>query len=155
MNRNELVLLLACVLSLYGAGNVWLVQLSSYKLWAFVGPQEFQAYHLAWWRSIWGVVLVPASIVLLLSIVMLWWPPPRVPSWTVWAGLGLQVALVLGTALYWGPLMARLGFPGLGASAVLYRQLMLTHWVRVAIVTAYGALTVWMLVTSAWLSRPR
>jgi hypothetical protein len=154
MTRRETVLLMACVLSVYGVGNVWLVQLSSYKLWPFVGPHEFHVYHLAWWRSIWGVVLLPAVLVFLLSILMLWWPPPRVPSWMIWAGLALQLLLVLGTALYWGPLMARVSAPETGLSPVLYRQLMLTHWLRVAIVTAYGALTVWMLASSAWLSCP-
>jgi len=27
-----------------------------------------------------------------------------------------------------------------------------THWLRVAIVTAYGALTLWMFARSAWLA---
>jgi hypothetical protein len=31
--------------------------------------------------------------------------------------------------------------------------LMATHWLRVAIVTAYGALTLWMIAQSAWLGR--
>jgi hypothetical protein len=30
----------------------------------------------------------------------------------------------------------------------LYHELMLTHWIRVAIVTAYGLLAFWMLMRS-------
>jgi hypothetical protein len=134
----------------YGVGNVWLVQLSSYKLWAYVGPREFHDYHLAWWRSIWGVVLVPAGLVFLCAILMLIWRPPGIPSWMLWAGLALQVTLAVGTALYWGPLMARLSTPEGGLSLPLYHTLMLNHWLRVAMVTGYSALTVWMLAISAW-----
>jgi hypothetical protein len=41
-------------LGLYGTGQVWLVQLSSYPLWRYVGEAQFPAYHQAWWRSIWA-----------------------------------------------------------------------------------------------------
>ncbi len=150
MTWNQILLLAVCALGVYGVGNVWLVQVSSYKLWAFVGPGELEAYHAAWWHSIWGVVLFPATLVVIGSVLMLWWPPPHVPAWAPWAGLALQAALVAGTALYWGPLMARLTSPATGLSVALYRQLMLTHWLRVAIVTAYGGLILWMLARSAW-----
>jgi len=61
MIASHFLLLGACALGLFGAGKVWLVQLSSYPLWTYVGEQEFRAYHLAWWHSIWGVILAPAS----------------------------------------------------------------------------------------------
>jgi hypothetical protein len=53
------------------------------------------------------------------------------------------------TAVYWGPLMARLSTPESGLSLPLYHTLMQTHWLRVAIVTAYGLLVFWMLTRSA------
>jgi hypothetical protein len=149
MTKRQLLLLVTCVLSIYGVGNIWPVQVSSYKLWTYVGQREFHEYHIAWWRSIWGVILIPAGLVFLGAILMLIWRPPGVPAWALWVGLALQVALALGTALYWGPLMARLSTPGGGLSLPLYHTLMLNHWLRVAIVTGYAALTVWMLVTSA------
>ncbi len=153
MTRSQWLLLVTCALSLYGVGNIWPVQVSSYRLWAFVGPREFHAYHLAWWHSIWGVILAPAALVVVGSILMLWWPAPGVPAWAPWVGFALQAALVLGTALWWGPLMARLETPGAGLAVERFQLLMLTHWLRVAIVTAYGALALWMLAQSAWLAR--
>jgi len=54
--------------------------------------------------------------------------------------------MALGTAIWWGPLMARVGDPQTGLIAPLYRQLMLTHWIRVVLVTGYGLLAFWMLV---------
>ena len=52
MNRSQWLLLCTCALSIYSVGNIWPVQLSSYRLWKYVGRSEFHAYHLAWWHSI-------------------------------------------------------------------------------------------------------
>ena len=61
-----------------------------------------------------GVALAPAALVFVGTFLMLWWRPPDVPPWALWVGFALQVALVLGTALWWGPLMARLEDAGGG-----------------------------------------
>ena len=150
MNWSEALLLGTCALSLYGVGQVWLVQLSSYRLWTYVGPREFRAYHAAWWRGIWGVVLAPAALVTIGAALMVWRQAPGVPVWAVWFGLALQIALLFGTAIWWAPLMARLEAPDGGILPNAYRLLMKTHWIRVGIVTAYGALLLWMLAQSAW-----
>jgi hypothetical protein len=89
MNESQWLLLTACALGLYGAGQVWLVQLSSYRLWPYVGNREFRAYHAAWWRSIWGVVLAPAALLIVAAALMLWWCAPGVPAWAAVAGLRL------------------------------------------------------------------
>jgi hypothetical protein len=153
MSGSQWLLLATCALSIYGVGNVWPVQVSSYPLWAYVGARDFDAYHRAWWHSIWGVIIAPAALVVVGAVLMLWWPAPGVPSWAPWFGFGLQAALVLGTALWWGPLMARLGPPTEGAGRDRFRLLLATHWLRVAIVTTYAALAIWMLAQSAWLAR--
>ena len=119
MRASEWLLLGTCAFSLYGMGQVWLVQQSSYRLWAYVGDREFRAYHLAWWHSIWGVILAPAAILTIGSVLMLWWRAPGVPAWATWFGLGLQAALFLGTAIWWGPLMARVEAPNGGLARTL------------------------------------
>jgi hypothetical protein len=81
MNKTQWLLLGTCALSLYGMGQVWLVQLSSYRLWAYVGESEFRSYHQAWWQSIWGVILAPAVLLLIGALLMLWWRAPGVPAW--------------------------------------------------------------------------
>ena len=146
---NPLWLLLGVfTLSLYGAGQVWLVQLSSYPLWRYVGAAQFAAYHQAWWRSIWGVVLAPAALVFVGSLLMLRWRTPDAPAWAAWLGAGLQVALAAGTALWWGPLMARLERPAGGLAPERFALLLSTHWLRVGLVTAYAALVGWMMIRS-------
>ncbi len=46
--------------------------------------------------------------------------------------------------------MARLEAPNGGLLHERHRLLMISHWLRVAIVTAYGLLVFWMLAQSAW-----
>jgi hypothetical protein len=150
MNWSQWLLIGTCALSFYGAGQVWLVQVSSYPLWSYVGAREFRAYHAAWWHSIWGVILAPSAILIIGSVVMLWQRAPGVPAWAAWAGFVLQIALLLGTAIWWAPLMARLEAPDGGLMADRYQLLIASHWLRVAIVTAYALLALWMLAQSAW-----
>ena len=149
MNESRWLLLAACALAFYAVGQVWLVQLSSYRLWPLVGEREFRAYHTAWWRGIWGVILAPAALLMLVASLMLWLPAPEVPTWATWLGCALQAALLLGTALWWGPLMARLETPGGGLDRERYQLMLATHWVRVGIITAYAILVFWMAGRSA------
>src|ERR1700722_16434482 len=79
----------------YCVGTVWLVQLSSYPLWAYVGPKEFHSYHIVWWHSIWAPVLFPAGLAFVGAIAMVRFPPPRIPLWVVWSGVFLQVGWVV------------------------------------------------------------
>jgi hypothetical protein len=148
MTPGQWLLLITSALSIYGVGQVWLVQLSSYRLWAYVGEHEFGAYHVVWWRSIWGVVLGPAVLVFIGTALMLRWHGPGIPQWCLWLGFGLQIGLVLGTAAWWGPLMADIQAPDGGLSPERYHLLMTTHWLRVAIITAHGLLLCWMLARS-------
>ncbi len=149
MTPGQGLLFVTAALAAYSVGQVWLVQMSSYRLFAYVGAADFHRYHRAWWRSIWGVVLGPGGLVLLGSLLMLHWSPPAARGWALWLGAGLQVVLYASTAAWFGPLMARLATPGDGMSARRYRLLMRTHWVHVAIVTAYGLLVWWMLAADA------
>jgi hypothetical protein len=142
------LLLSVFALGLYGTGQVWLVQLSSYPLWRYVGDAQFPAYHQAWWRGIWGVILGPAGLVFVGALLMLRWKSPDIPAWSTWLGAGLQIALAAGTAVWWGPLMARLEGPGGGPDPDRLALLLNTHWLRVGLVTAYAMLLAWMLARS-------
>lgn len=142
------LLILTSCLGLYAVGNVWLVQLVCYRLWPSVGRGEAFRYHVAWWHSIWGVLFVPAGVVLLSAIALVWVPPSGVNRSQVWLGLALQIAIYVSTAAWWAPLMARLIKPDGEMLLRDYQLLMSTHWVRLALITAYGVASIYMLVKS-------
>ena len=142
---DRLLLLITFALSAYGTGQVWLVQISGYPLWKFVSDDQFHAYHNAWWRSIWGVILAPAGLLCLCALMMLKWRTPITPAWSVWLGIGMQLILLVGTALWWGPLMARLEQPQGGVDPHRFHVLLNSHWMRVALVSFYSVLLAWMV----------
>jgi hypothetical protein len=150
VDRNRWLLLVNFAIAFYNVGTVWLVQWTCYPLWVFVGRGEWEAYHLAWWHSIWGVILGPGLLGFLGSWAMLWWRPARISTRAVWLGITLQVATYFLTAVWWAPLMARLVevVDPSGMPTLLFRLLLLTHWLRVALITAYGLLMFWMVRVS-------
>jgi hypothetical protein len=142
------LLLANLALGCYSVGTVWLVQLSSYRLWAHVAPNDFQNYHRVWWQSIWGPVLFPAALAFAGAMAMFWIRPPGVPSWAAWLGVVLQIAWVLGTVVWWAPLMMRIGESSGEFPVPLFRLLLSTHWLRVALISAYGVLVFGMAIVS-------
>jgi hypothetical protein len=150
VDRTRWLLLVNFAVAFYNVGTVWLVQLSCYPLWALVGPADFQAYHEAWWHSIWGVILGPGGVGFLGALAMLRWLPPCVPVRAAWLGVALQVAVYLLTAVWWAPLMARLArvVDPSGTQTPEFLLLLSTHWLRVALFTAYGLLMLWMASVS-------
>ena len=116
------------------------------------GVREAFGYHIAWWHSIWGVLFVPAGLVILGSLALLWIRPPGVSRGLAWIGLTFQLVIVVSTAVWWAPLMARLVTPDAGMSLRDYQLLMSTHWIRLALITAYGMASFYMLIKSATVS---
>src|SRR5271165_6467859 len=103
------LLFLNLAFSMMGAGQIWLVQLSSYPLWGHVGPHEFHDYHIAWWHSIWGPLFVPAGLAIICTICLFWHRPPTIRRSLVWTAAGLLLATYLLTYIWWAPLMALIG----------------------------------------------
>ncbi len=75
--------------------------------------------------------------------------PPSISRRLVWVGLTLQLVIYTSTAVWWAPLMARLVTPDSGMSLHDYHLLMSTHWIRLALITAYGIASFYMLIKSA------
>jgi len=149
VERGQMILLVSSALGLYGAGNMALVQFLCYRLWPAVGRSESFAYHMAWWHSIWGVLFVPAGVVVLGSLALIWIRPEGITRRDGWTGFWLQTAIYVLTGVWFAPLMARLATPDGGLSLPLYHLMMETHWVRFALVMAYGVVCCSLLVRSA------
>lgn len=149
LQTSQRVLLGAVAFGLYGVGQIWLAQSLCYRLWPLVGNATFFAYQTAWWHSIWFVIFVPSGLAFFAALALPWLRPPGVNISLLWTGLGVQVLLYVLTAIWWGPLMSRMSTPEQGLSPDNYHLLMTTHWLRVAIVTAYGLVALWTLVQSA------
>lgn len=133
----------------YSVGAAWLAQLN-WQLWRFVGATDFDAYHRAWWHGIWWAIFPIAALAFLGVCAQVRWRSPNVPPWMTWAALALQVLIYIGMALWWGPGQSQLHrttFPD-GTLDAKYAQLVVSNWIRVALLTLAGVLQVVMALKS-------
>lgn len=147
MTIAEWVLLLTLALSFYNVGIIWVMQVHIYPLFGLVGEEEWVPYHTVHWHRIWGVVFVPAGLTLLGAILLLFFRPEAVPTWSLWLGLGVQVVLYALTAMVWAPMQVRLS-KGNKLHPEVYETLLRTHWGRVALITVYAMLMFWITIAS-------
>jgi hypothetical protein len=143
------LLLLNLAVSFYAVGAVWLVQLN-WLLWPYVGQATFDAYHIAWFYGIWWAIFPVEGLVFLGVFAQIKWRPPRVPVWAVWLVLGVRLTYSAGTFFWWAPGQGNLHNAVLanGALDPHYQILLLSNWLRVALVTIAGLLELWMAARS-------
>src|SRR5215469_4940881 len=82
------------------------------------------------------------------AVALFWVRPSGVSRRQAWLGLVLQVIVYASTAAWWAPLMARLVKPDGEMLLRDYQLLMSTHWIRLALITAYGISSFYMLIQS-------
>jgi hypothetical protein len=141
---NDLILLFALAFGLYRVGDIWTFQVVLFPLWSIVRPEDFPAYQRKHFHSIFGVIFVPMSLSALGAILLWFFPPPGAPLWLLIAALALQAILFL-SLLYWVPLQLKIEREG--NRPELMHQLVATHWTRVANLTLYAAVLLWL----AWI----
>jgi hypothetical protein len=146
MSRNWWLLFATMILSIWNAGIVWFTQIAVYPLWPLVGRDQFHDYHLTWWHDMWPS-FGPVILMFVCSVVLLWKVPAGVSKYLLWLGVLLQLIEHSLTAFFWAPVQAAMATND-GMSAVLYRELMATHWFRVLFFLAYAGLMVWLVACS-------
>lgn len=147
MNRQQWVLITTFAATFYGVGNIWMTQLG-WRLWPYVAPADFGAYHNAWWAMIKPVVFPVGGIAFFGAIALLWWRPEGVSALSVWVNIGLQVLIYALTAAFWGRWQAQTHFAKLpdGTLDAMYLRSMSTHWIRATLITLSGFVVFWMVI---------
>lgn len=147
MNKAQWILITTVAASFYDVGTIWMVHFG-WRLWPYVAPADFSAYHLAWWTMIKPFIFPVAAIALVGSIAMVWWRPEGVAAATVWLNLGLQVITAALTIAFWGRWQGQIHYARMpdGVLDPMYVRVMSTHWIRAALITLNGLLVLWMLV---------
>ena len=146
MTKAQWVLVVTFATSMYGVGNIWMTQFG-WRLWPFVGPNEFGAYHNAWWAMIKPVVFPMAGIAVLGSIALIWCRPAGVTATPVWLSLSCHIATYTLTILMWGRWQAQMQLArhADGSLDPLYVRAMGTHWIRAVLITMNGLAVLWMM----------
>lgn len=132
------VLTLQAFSTLAMTGVIWLVQLVQYPGFGRVGPAEFAAFHAHHCRSI-GFVVGPLMLAELLTAALL--AVVATPAWFWRVMLCALLVIWLSTALWQGPIHARLSREG--ARADLLGSLVRGNWLRTVLWSARAAGLAW------------
>ncbi len=98
MEMSQLLLLLWAALVFWVLGQIWLVQIVVYPLFAQVGEAEYVGYHRFYARHILLPVIIPGFASFLLPVPLALYGP-IVPNWMSVANVGAGVVGLLVTAL--------------------------------------------------------
>lgn len=143
MHFSDWLLVLTLSLAWYHVGIIWLVQIIAWPIFGFVGRDQFEAYHQAWWRGIRYVIFVPNGFTLLGSILLLHFRPIGVPEGVLVTGLVLYLVMYVLTAVWYGPQQAKMKTTDSPRFQLLNR----TNWIRTWLISGYGvSLTVALIM---------
>ena len=137
------VLLTNAAATLFMTGLIWFVQVVHYPLFGGVGANEFAAYETRH-SDLTTYVVIGPMFAELITAALLVWRRPAVPTWELWAGLGLVGIIWLSTALLQVPQHTTLTA---GFDARAHGLLVSSNWIRTA------AWTLRSLIVLRWLHR--
>lgn len=142
MTFDDWFLLGWAALILYTFGQIWLIQVVVYPLFARVGASEYTIYHRFYSSRIPLPVILPGFATFLAPIALLFVRPDAVSSWLVWANLACGLTGLVVTVALEIPRHARLVN---GKDDAVIRELIRYNWLRTLSITGSAALTLVML----------
>lgn len=142
MENSQLMLLLWSTLVFWVLGQIWLVQIVIYPLFARVGEAQYVAYHRFYSRHIPLPVIVPGFASFLLPIALALYGPD-VPLWMSAANVTAGIGGLLVTVLLEIPRHNRLEKNGKNDTTIT--ELIRYNWPRTLSITAQAVTTFVML----------
>jgi len=142
METSELLLLLWAALVFWVLGQIWLVQIVIYPLFAQVGAAEYVGYHRFYSRRIPLSVIIPGFASFLLPVPLALFGPV-VPLWMSVANIAAGVAGLLVTVLLEIPRHSRLEKGGRNETTIA--ELIRYNWPRTLSISSQAVIAFLML----------
>lgn len=127
MESPKLFLVLWAVLVFWVLGQIWLVQIVIYPLFARVGPPDYKAYHAFYSRRIALPVIIPGFMSFILPVALALFGP-AMPAWMSLANIAAGAAGLVVTVLLEIPRHVRLVAGGKDDTAIA--ELTSFNWLR-------------------------
>jgi hypothetical protein len=137
-----MLLIVHAAATLLMLGVILVVQLVHYPLFRYVRADDYKAFQALHMRRITWIVGPAMTTELVTAGWLAWTPPPGLPPWMTWTGLGLVAFIWITTGLVQVPLHRWLTE---GFDAAAHRRLIATNWLRTGAWALRGGLVCWML----------
>ena len=144
VNTSTWLFLITFALVFYGTGASFVESFVNYPTWRLIGANEFRDYHRALGPLIIGYMVIPMLLTTLLTVLLLWLSPVRIPRWAIWLSVVLQFIVWISTFAIQIPIQRQLSADGL--SLPLIDQLIFTNfWLRKVPQIINSFLFLWMM----------
>lgn len=140
----EFFLLVNVALAFYNVGTIWAHEIDIFRSWKLLDSKSFHAVQAAHWKKLPYWVFVPVGLSFIGTIALFWYHPDKIPNWEIWVAFSCQLLSHLLTAFFWGPWQAKLSKDGSGNASPWLIKILKTHWIRTALINAYGLLLLYM-----------
>lgn len=153
MKKDHWALILLAVAAVLAAANVGQILMTHahYQSWQYIGTAEMDAVHKSW-SGVVDAVIMPLTIAAAITTLGLFFlRHSRVPWWTIGLAAGLEAAVFITSFTMWARWQNQIGTSGYvrltdGTLSAPYERIMDTHWLRIALMTAFGLVLVGMLI---------
>lgn len=143
MNSPLPVFLAFVFLAVFNAGAMTTLQLQHYAIYPHVGTANFVAYIRANNRAAFVPVIVPALLLLLVSVAQLWVRPSWMPLGVACVALACNLVQLASTAIWQRRLQAEMAVVGYDEART--RLLVATNWIRTVAFLVQAVLAVVMV----------
>jgi hypothetical protein len=130
-------------LASYAAGNMTSLQLQHYGIYPFVGRENFKTYIQANNKAAFLPAILPALLMHLLAIVLVFYRPPFVTLPEALLSLALNLIGFVSTFKWQRPLQGEMANSGYDEAKV--KLLLSTNWIRTIAFLLLGILTISLL----------
>jgi len=139
-------LLINLALAFYNVGTIWAHEVDIFRTWKLLDPKTFAVVQSVHWKKLPYWVFIPVGVSFIGSIALLWYHPDKIPVWETWLAFGFQILSHSLTSAFWGRWQAKLSKDKLGGASPFLRLILKTHWIRTALISAYGLTLLWMAI---------
>ena len=137
------IFVVAFALVFYGNGAAFVESFVNYSSWHLIGRDEFVAYHRFISPRVLSLLVAPALLGTVFTVLMLWARPAAIPLWAVWTAITAQAVVWLSTATIQVPIQVQLSAHG--QSVELIDRLITTNfWLRRIPYAVCAGLFLWM-----------
>ena len=131
-------------LAAYNAGNMMSLQIQHYGIYPFVGKENFKSYMNANNKAAFIPAILPGMLMLILSIILLFFRPVFMTTWEAIVSLALNIIAFISTFKWQRKLQSDMANTGYDDEKI--KLLLSTNWIRTIAFILLGILTISTLI---------